>query len=132
MNMNFIDCSKVYVAKTNENYGVFSKNDIKKDDLIENGIAQRIDYDGNKNTHLFSWSDDKKDWAFGSGCSTYYNTSLDPNVRMDRDFKNDLYHIYALKDIKKDEELTHKYKSLEWRECFEDLRNILDLQRTSL
>ena len=34
---------------------------------------------------------------------------------------------YPLKDIKKDEELTHKYKSLEWRECFEDLRNILDL-----
>tara|TARA_B100000745_G_scaffold272678_1_gene200702 strand:- start:6 stop:386 length:381 start_codon:yes stop_codon:yes gene_type:complete len=126
--MDFINCSKVIVKKTiQKGYSVFSKFDIKKNDLIEKGIIQRIDYDGNKNSHLFSWSDDGKSWGFGSGCSTYYNTSLTPNVKMLRDFENDLYHIYALKDIKKDEELTHKYKSLEWRECFEDLRNMENL-----
>tara|TARA_B100001094_G_C18115013_1_gene763453 strand:+ start:306 stop:698 length:393 start_codon:yes stop_codon:yes gene_type:complete len=125
---NFIDCSKVKVQKfKNKGYSVLANQNIKKNDLIEKGIIQRIDYDGNKNTHLFTWSEDRKTWGFGSGCSTYYNTSLTPNVEMKRDFENDLFQIYALQDIKKNEELTHKYKSLKWRECFEDIRNILDM-----
>ena len=35
--------------------------------------------------------------------------------------------MFATKDIKKDTELTHTYRSLEWREAFEDLRQIKDL-----
>ena len=126
--MNFIDSRNVIVKKTeNKGYGVFTIFDLEKDDLIEKGIMQRIEHDGNHNPHLFSWSDDGSKWAFGSGCSTYYNTSLTPNVKVVRDFENDLFYIYALKNIKRNEELTHKYKSLEWRKCFEDLRNIKDL-----
>uniref|UniRef100_A0A6C0CY11 SET domain-containing protein n=1 Tax=viral metagenome TaxID=1070528 RepID=A0A6C0CY11_9ZZZZ len=44
---------------------------------------------------------------------------------MDRDFENDTFIIYALKDISKDEELTHKYRSLDWRKCFNDLNTSL-------
>ena len=44
---------------------------------------------------------------------------------MDRNYENNSFEIYAIKDIKKDEQLTHKYKSLEWRECFQELNEAL-------
>ena len=37
----------------------------------------------------------------------------------------DTFEIYAIRDIKEGEELTHKYKSLEWRECFTELNKFL-------
>ena len=124
--MNLVDCSKVTVKDTNTmGLGVFANQNIKKDDLIERGVVRRIDADGHKSPYLFSWSKDKTIWAFASGCATFYNTSLDPNTRFVRNYIIDTFEIYALRDIKVDEELTHKYKSLEWRECFKELNNTL-------
>ena len=40
---------------------------------------------------------------------------------MIRYFDEDRYEIYAKRNITKDEELTHTYKSLDWRECFKSL-----------
>ena len=45
---------------------------------------------------------------------------------MTRYFDKNMYEIHAKHDIKKDTELTHTYRSLEWREAFEDLRQIKD------
>ena len=45
---------------------------------------------------------------------------------MNRDFVNNTFEIYALKNIAKDEELTHTYRSLGWRNCFSDLNKTLD------
>ncbi len=45
---------------------------------------------------------------------------------MKRFFKENRFEIYAVRDIKKDEELTHTYKSLEWREVFSELNTILN------
>ena len=125
---NNIDCSKVAVRKAlNKGFGAFALCDIKHNDLVEKGIVRRINYDGNCSPHLFSWSEDRKTWAIGSGCATFYNTSRNPNTKMIRFYDEDRYEIYALRDIKKNEELTHKYLSLDWRTCFEDLRNMKDL-----
>ena len=121
-----IDCSKVIVKNTNTmGLGVFANQNIKRDDLIEKGVVRRIDTDGHKSPYLFTWSEDRTVWAFGSGCSTFYNTSLDPNTRFERNYMADTFEIYALHDISKGEELTHKYKSLEWRECFQELNETL-------
>ena len=123
-----IECSKVAVRKTlNKGFGAFALYDIKQNDLVEKGVVRRINYDGNCSPHLFSWSEDRKIWAIGSGCATFYNTSRNPNTKMIRFYDEDRYEIYALRDIKQNEELTHKYISLDWRTCFEDLRKMKDL-----
>ena len=124
--MSLIDCSKVIVKNTNTmGLGAFANQNIKRDDLIEKGVVRRIDSDGHKSPYLFTWSEDRTVWAFASGCATFYNTSLDPNTRFVRNYIADTFEIYAQIDIKVGEELTHKYKSLEWRECFQELNKTL-------
>ena len=124
--MSLIDCSKVIVKNTNTmGLGAFANQNIKRDDLIERGVVRRIDTDGHKSPYLFTWSEDRTVWAFASGCATFYNTSLDPNTRFERNYIADTFEIYAIRDIKEGEELTHKYKSLEWRECFQELNETL-------
>ena len=121
---SWVDCSKVYVAASMGGAGAFAAGDIAKDETIEHGIVRRLpaSFDGNDWPFAFTWSDDRTVWATGSGCSTYYNSSQDPNCSMHRDFEADTFEITALRDIKKGEELMHVYKSLQWRECFEDIR----------
>ena len=124
--MSLVDCSKVIVKNTNTmGLGAFANQNIKRGDLIEKGVVRRIDSDGHKSPYLFSWSEDRTVWAFASGCATFYNTSLDPNTRFVRNYITDTFEIYAQRDIKVGEELTHKYKSLEWRECFQELNKTL-------
>ena len=124
--MSLVDCSKVIVKNTNTmGLGAFINQNIKRGDLIEKGVVRRIDSDGHKSPYLFTWSEDRTVWAFASGCATFYNTSLDPNTRFVRNYITDTFEIYAIRDIKVGEELTHKYKSLEWRECFQELNKTL-------
>ena len=124
--MNLIQCDKVIVKETdNKGLGAFTNVKILKDELVEKGVIRRINYDGNKNPYLFTWSINKDIWGFASGCATFYNTSLDPNCKVIRHYDTDRFEIYALRDIEKNEELTHQYKSLEWRECFKGLKDIL-------
>lgn len=129
--MSKIDCSKVYVKESSIDSsfdGVFANQDFKKDDIIEYGIVRVINIDGNINPFVFTWSDEipNKTWAIGSGCSTFYNTSLNPNTQMIRNFEKNTFVIKAKTDISKDAELTHKYKSLNWRNCFQELNNTLN------
>ena len=124
--MNKVDCSNVYItnSKINPEFdGAFANCNLKKDDIVEYGVARIIDIDGLKNQFVFTWSDDipNKTWAIASGCITFYNTSLEPNIRLERNFTNNTFKAIALKDITKDDELTHTYKSLKWRDCFSDL-----------
>lgn len=44
---------------------------------------------------------------------------------MIRDFDNNTFTIYAIKNIDFGEELTHTYKSLEWRTCINSLKEKL-------
>lgn len=117
----FIDCSNVYVKKGCNGYGVFAKKDFKSGDMIEKGIMYRlVNVDGNENPHLFTWSDDKKTWAGGSGCLPFYNHSDTPNIVKKGDLVNDLMIIYAITDIKQHDELCNSYMSKKWRKCFKD------------
>ncbi len=138
--MTKVDCSKVFVdTSTFSTYNnvfdcVFAKVDIKKGELVEKGLMCILSnnskvFNGYKNPYVFTWSDDKPNytWAIGSGCSTFYNTSLDSqvNVKMIRYFKEHRFEIYAIKDIKAGDELTHRYKSLGWCNIFTSLYNNL-------
>jgi hypothetical protein len=132
--MSKIDCSKVYVDistfSTADNVfdGAFANEYIKSDELVEKGLMRRLSsnenksFDGMKNPYVFTWSDDIPNytWAFASGCTAFYNSGLQDqtNTRMVRYFEEDRFEIYATKDIVKGEELTHTYKSLEWRDVF--------------
>ena len=126
INMSFIECSKVNVLQTEgKGMGSFANQKIKKGDLVEKGLARRIECNGTQNPYLFTWSENRDVWAFASGCATFYNTSLEPNCSVSRNFENDTFQIFALTDIEIGDELTHKYKSLEWRECFQELNEEL-------
>lgn len=134
--MTKVDCTKVIINtslfSTADNIfdGAFAKVDIMKDELVEKGVVRRLEnFDGMNNPYVFTWSDNKPNntWAFASGCATFYNSGLEheTNTRMIRFFDEDRFEIYANKDIKAGEELTHTYKSLEWRDIFTPLFNNL-------
>ena len=132
-----VDCSNVYVSvsnfssENNQFMGAFSKKKIMNGELVEMGIMRRLSnnenkaFNGMKNPFVFTWSDDNPNhtWAVASGCATFYNSGLnaDTNTKMIRHFDTDTFKIIATKDIEKDEELTHTYKSLEWRDEFKEL-----------
>ena len=120
-----VQCDNVFVAtSTDKGVGVFAANDISAGQIVERGIVRRLPtgFDGNTSPYVFTWSDDRTVWAIGSGCSTFYNCSDTPNVKMHRDYETDTFKITALNPISTGEELTHVYKSLKWRQCFTDLR----------
>ena len=118
---NYIDCSKVYIDKGIIGLGVYAKQDIHLNELIERGILEVIKgVDGNINPHLFTWSHDRNVWASGSGCLPYYNHSDKPNIIKKADLINNTMEIYALEFIPKGTELRNTYFSKKWRKCFQD------------
>ena len=131
-------CENVYVKRscysnemTGEFDGAYARKDFKEGDLIEKGVMRRLPdgFDGNKCPYIFTWSNDRPNnvWAMGSGCSAFYNTNKEgvANTRMVRYFDEDRFEIFASRDIYKDDELTHTYLSLRWRECFSELSELL-------
>jgi hypothetical protein len=123
LEMGLINSSKVYVDKANFGLGVFAKQNFKVGEIIETGLMYRLtNVDGNENPHLFTWSDDRKIWAAGSGCLPYYNhTSSEPNMKKVGNLQADTMVVVALRDIKAGEELVSQYFSASWRKCFKDL-----------
>ena len=124
ISMGLVNCSKVYVDKATYGNGVFAKQDFVQGEIIETGIMMRMtNVDGNENSHLFTWSDDRQTWAAGSGCLPFYNhTNGEPNIKKCGDLINDTMVVVALRDIKMGEELVSKYYSASWRKCFSDLK----------
>ena len=102
-------------------YGVFAQKDLRKDETVETGLVTVLQgVDGNKNPHLFTWSNDRQTWAAGSGCLPFYNHSDEPNVKKVGDLINNTMKVVALRDIKEGEELRNTYFSKSWRACFQD------------
>ena len=124
-NSSLVECSKIEVKLSpikNAGLGAFLNTDVVKDEIIEKGVVRIIPIDGNIYPYCFTWSYDRKVWGIVSGCATFYNHSNNPNVRMVRNFIDNTFYMQSLKDIKKGEELTHSYKSIDWRKCFTDIK----------
>lgn len=110
----------LHMDKSQHGWGVFTKNPIKNGELIERCIMSVLkNVDGNENPHLFTWSDDKKTWAAGTGLLPFYNHSDTPNIIKKADFPNNILEVYALRDIDAGEELRNTYYSKQWRTCFQ-------------
>jgi len=118
-----VDFDQVYVKE--DKYGgagAFARCAIKKGALVEKGIVRECNVQG-ESAFVFTWSTgEPRKWATGSGASTFYNMTATPNTHMTRQFDKHTFQIHALRDIKKDEELTHVYISATWRECFKELK----------
>ena len=113
--------SCLYMKQNEKGWGVYTNSTIKKGELIERAIMYKlINVDGNENPHLFTWSDDRKTWAGGTGFTPFYNHSDKPNVIKKGDLINDVLEYYASKDIEKGEEIVGAYFSKKWRKCFKD------------
>ena len=60
----------------------------------------------------------------------YKNQDTSPKVRSPelsyvfRDFKKNTFSFIALQNINKDDELFHIYKSINWRKCFSNIKNL--------
>ena len=108
--------------------GNFAGRDFKKGECIDWGIAVVLnDYDINKTDALYTWSsNDRKTAATLSGAALYYNTMGDAsNIRCVPYHKEKRYENYALRDIKKGEELTIRYDSMNWRTAMKEVRAIV-------
>jgi hypothetical protein len=116
----YIDCSKVYIGKSKHGLGVFTNKDLEVDEVVEVGmITPLVNVDGNENPHLFTWSNDRKVWATGSGLLPFYNHFYVPNVKKIGDLNLNTMKVIAIKPIKKGEEIGNYYHSKEWRKCFQ-------------
>jgi len=126
-----VDCTKVEIrADRFGGAGAFTAVPIKKGEIVEFGLARRLPPGcGHDSPFVFTWSEDRTIWAMCSGASPYYNTSLEPNTEMVRDFEKDAFHIVALQDLRAEEELTHTYRSLRWRPAFQELRKAMGIEK---
>jgi len=123
-----MDCSKSTVKESEYGAGTFATCDIKAGEVVEYGVARVLtNIDGNENPYIFTWSDEVPNttWATCSGTAMFYNTVKEDgseNTKMYRYFDKNRFVIVATKDVRCGDELTHVYKSKQWRKCFSDLR----------
>jgi hypothetical protein len=104
--------------------GVFSNTEIKKGEVVEWGIASIVPgMNVQENDLFFAWdSVGKITAATVSGCALYYNTLGDASNTRCVPYHSEMrFEIYALRDIAKNEELTFRYDSMNYRKGMEHL-----------
>ena len=117
--------NRAYIRKSDiHGYGVFAKEDIKVGELIEEAVCPEqilepkyVYIDGkvtignidSLSSYRFGSMDDREYWIIPMGNAMCYNHSKDPNVVWTHSTEDRLLLFTALKDIKKDEELTFDY-----------------------
>lgn len=116
----FPPSNKVYVAQSqisNSGRGVFAKCDIQKDELIERCPVIEVSATDTANlnesalvTYFFYWGKDKNQTLIALGFGSLYNHSYQPNAIYKVNHQEKIMDFIALKDIKKDEEITINYK----------------------
>jgi len=122
MDVGAIVCDGLRLLRGAHGWGVFAARDFTAGETVELGVMYRLTgVDGHKNDHLFTWSDDRRTWAGGSGFLPFYNHADVPNVHKHGDLKADTMRVYALRPIVAGEELRNTYCSKAWRECFSGL-----------
>ena len=111
---------KVYVSSSkiiNAGRGVYAKRNIKKGEIIETcPIILVSKYDTSKLeesilvTYFFYTGKKKEELAVALGFGSIYNHSYRPNAKYKINRTKKLLEFTALRNIKKDEEITFNYK----------------------
>ena len=95
--------------------------------LLELAIQERV-------THLIIYNRMRFESAFIVLLQNDIYQQLDYNSvspQLIRFFNEDRFEIYAARDIKEGEELTHTYRSLRWRKCFKPVAQALGVATES-
>ena len=125
---SLIYSSKIEVKKSPiHGYGVFAKEDIKKDEILEEchfislpkdnkylnafiQLSDLIDF-----VFVFPKGKDFKEWAWPLGNGCIYNSSPNSNADWEIDENKRLFIFKSIKDIKKGNEICTNYeKHREW------------------
>ena len=112
---------KIEVRKSKiDGYGVFTKEDLKKNELLEECHYIKVGIDGDVDRYKFKWPKremgltEKFTIPLGFGC--IYNSAVarnKANADWITDLNDDIYIFRTIKDIKKDEEiLIYYYNSI--------------------
>jgi len=93
-------------------FGVFAKEDIKTNEIIEECPGVLIkNYDDDNDYHSFVIYDSEKTYYVSVlGHGMIYNHKNVPNATWYFDKKNNIIRFYALQNINKNEEIFHNYK----------------------
>jgi SET domain-containing protein len=105
------DNKKAEVRKSgNKGKGIFAKKLIKKGERIASFDGQIYEYEHRWNDYLRNHTIqfEKRRWRDSKGIAVFINHSCEPNCGV----KN-LFDIVAMRDIKKDEEITWDYEMTE-------------------
>lgn len=109
----YIDKSKI----VNAGRGVFAGRDIKKGETIESCPIIEISKDNTSSlgesilvTYFFYFGKNKERSGIALGFGSIYNHSYTPNAKFVIKSQKKLIEFIALKDIKKDTEITFNYK----------------------
>jgi hypothetical protein len=102
--------SKFFIQQTKYCIRVFASQKIFENQIIETGKVNSF--------HKFS-SNDKLYWgprqyACISGSYLHYKPDLYPNCKLKKNYHSKKYHVIALHDINKNEELTRIFDSLQF------------------
>ncbi len=111
--------NKVYVGQSkipNAGRGVYAKRNIKKDEIIESCPIIEIPEHDMPNlreniliTYFFYYGKKKEKSAIALGFGSIYDHSYKPNAKYDIKDTDGLINFIALKNIKKDDEITVNY-----------------------
>ena len=110
---------RVYIGKSkiiNAGRGVFAREDIKKNEIIERcPIIEVSKYDTSNLkesflvTYFFYFGKNKERLVIVLGFGSIYNHSYKPNAKFKMKHKEKIVDFIALSDIKKDDEITFNY-----------------------
>ena len=111
---------KIYISQSeipNAERGVFARVDIKKGEVIETCPIIEVSKDDTAKlnesllvTYFFYFGKNKERLAITLGFGSIYNHSYKPNATFKIRAKERLNDFIAIRDIKKDEEITFDYK----------------------
>jgi len=112
---------KVYVSRSRisgAGRGVFAKYNIKKNEIIETcPIIEISKHDtailneSNLVTYFFYFGKNKQRFAIALGFGSIYNHTYKPNAEYTINLKEDAINFIALRNIKKDDEITFNYNN---------------------
>ncbi|MGD1003077.1 MAG: SET domain-containing protein [Minisyncoccia bacterium] len=117
--MQIFPSFKIYCTDSkieNGGRGVFANEDIAKGEIIERCpvvVVKEEETSLLRKSELinyyFIWGEDKKAVAICLGFGSLYNHSYEPNATYEKLIDDDMIKFIAIKDIKKNEEITVNY-----------------------
>lgn len=117
----FTSSEKLYISKSkilNAGRGVYANRDIKKDEIIETCPVIQVSEHDTANlkesvlvTYFFYFGKNKKRLLVALGFGSIYNHAHKPNAKYKIKPSENAMEFIALRDIKKDQEITINYRN---------------------